>query len=323
MSHAIQMRQTGGPEVLKWTAIDVGEPGSGQVRLSQAAAGLNYIDVYHRTGYYPQPLPFIPGLEGAGTVDAVAQDVRGLKVGDRVAYAGPTGGYSEARLIEADRLVRLPEGISFEQAAAMMLQGMTAQMLVRQVYPVKADDLILVHAAAGGTGLILCQWAAALGATVIGTVSTEAKAELAHAHGCSHTILYTKQDFVAEVSRISGGEKLPVVFDSVGKDTFLRSLDCLRPRGLMVTFGQASGPIEPIAPVLLSQKGSLFLTRPLLFHYIERRDALEASANELFEVVASGRVRIKVNQRFALKDAAEAHKALEARATSGSTILTI
>src|ERR1700720_3589427 len=322
MPHAIQIRQAGGPEVLNWTAVDVGEPGSGQVRLRQAAAGLNYIDVYHRTGYYPQPLPFIPGLEGAGTVEAVAQDVRGLKVGDRVAYAGPTGGYSEVRLIEADRLVRLPDATSFDQAAAMMLQGMTAQVLIRQVYPVKAD-LILVHAAAGGTGLILCQWAAALGATVIGTVSTEAKAELAHAHGCKHAILYSKQDFVAEVSRISGGEKLPVVFDSVGKDTFLRSLDCLRSRGLMVAFGQASGPIDPIAPVLLSQKGSLFLTRPILCHYIARREALEASASELFEVVASGNVRIHVNQRFALKDAADAHKALEARATYGSTILTI
>jgi NADPH2:quinone reductase len=323
MPHAIQIRQTGGPEVLNWTAVDVGEPGTGQVRLRQAAAGLNYVDVYHRTGYYPQPLPLIPGLEGAGTVEAVAPDVRSLKVGDRVAYAGPTGGYSEARLIEADRLVKLPEAISFDQAAAMMLQGMTAQMLIRQVYPLNAGDLILVHAAAGGTGLILCQWAAALGATVIGTVSTEAKAEFARAHGCNHTILYTKQDFVAEVSRISSGEKLPVVFDSVGKDTFMRSLDCLRPRGLMVTFGQASGPIDPIAPVLLSQKGSLFLTRPLLFDYIERRDALEAAANELFEVVTSGKVRINVNQRFALKDAADAHKALEARATSGSTILTI
>src|SRR4029077_12410306 len=323
MPHAIQIRQTGGPEVLNWTAVDVGEPGSGQVRLRQAAAGLNYIDVYHRTGYYPQPLPFLPGLEGAGTVEAVAHDVRGLKVGDRVAYAGPIGGYSEVRLIEADRLVKLPDAISFHQAAAMMLQGMTAQVLIRQVYPVKAGALTLVQAAPGGPGLILCQWAAALGATVIGTVSTEAKAEIAHAHGCSHTILYTRQDFVAEVSCISGGEKLPVVFDSVGKDTFLRSLDCLRPRGLMVTFGQASGPIDPIAPVLLSQKGSLFLTRPFLFHYIERRDALEASANELFEVVASGKVRINVNQRFALKDAADAHKALEARATSGSTILTI
>src|SRR5438105_9711248 len=256
MSHAIQIRQTGGPEVLNWTPIEVGQPGSGQVRLRQAAAGLNYIDVYHRTGYYPQPLPFVPGLEGAGTVEAIGQDVRGLKVGDRVAYAGPTGGYSEVRLIEADRLVRVPEAISFDPAPAMMLEGSTAQVLIRQVYPVKAGDLILVHAAAGGTGLVLCQWAAALGATVIGTVSTEAKAEIARAHGCSHTILYTKQNFVAEVSRISGGEKLPVVFDSVGKDTFLRSLDCLRPRGLMVTLGQASGPIDPIAPVLLSHEGA-------------------------------------------------------------------
>jgi NADPH:quinone reductase len=323
MPHAIQIRQTGGAEVLHWTAVDVGEPGPGQVRLRQVAAGLNYIDVYHRSGYYPQPVPFIPGVEGAGTVEAVASDVRGLKVGDRVAYAGPIGGYCEVRLIQADRLLKLPETISFDQAAAMMLQGMTAQVLIRQVYPVKAGELILVHAAAGGMGLILCQWASALGATVIGTVSTEAKAELAHVHGCRHTILYTKQDFVAEVSRISRGEKLPVVFDSVGKDTFLRSLDCLRSRGLMVTFGQASGPIDPIAPVLLSQKGSLFLTRPLLLHYIQQRHALEACANELFEVVASGKVRINVNQRFALRDAADAQKALEARATTGSTILTI
>jgi NADPH:quinone reductase len=323
MPQAIQIRQTGGAEVLHWTAVDVGEPGPGQVRLRQVAAGLNYIDVYHRSGYYPQPVPFIPGVEGAGTVEAVGPDVRGLKVGDRVAYAGPIGGYSEVRLIQADRLLKLPDTISFDQAAAMMLQGMTAQVLVRQVYPVKAGEAILVHAAAGGVGLILSQWASALGATVIGTVSTEAKAELAHAHGCRHTILYTKQDFVAEVSRISRGEKLPVVFDSVGKDTFLRSLDCLRSRGLMVTFGQASGPIDPIAPVLLSEKGSLFLTRPLLLHYIQQRHALESCANELFEVVASGKVRINVNQRFALRRAADAHKALEARATSGSTILTI
>lgn len=323
MPHAIKIRQTGGPEVLAWESIEVDDPGPGQVRLRQVIAGLNYIDVYHRTGYYPQPLPFIPGLEGAGTVEAVGEGVQNLKVRDRVAYAGPLGGYSEIRLIAADRLVKLPDAISFEQAAAMMLQGMTAQVLIRQVYPVKAGDVILVHAAAGGTGLIVCQWAAALGATVIGTVSTDAKAELARSHGCSHTILYSKQDFVAEVSRITGGEKLPVVFDSVGKDTFLRSLDCLRPRGLMVTFGQASGPVDPIAPVVLSQKGSLFLTRPFLFHYIERRDALETSAKELFEAVATGQVRININQRFALKDAADAHKALESRDTSGSTILTI
>jgi len=256
-------------------------------------------------------------------VEAVGEGVNDLRSGDRVAYAGPPGGYAEVRLVAADRLVRLPEAISLEQAAAMMLQGMTAQVLLRQIYPVKAGDVILVHAAAGGTGLILCQWASALGATVIGTVSTEAKAELACAHGCSHAILYSKEDFVSEVSRLTSGEKLPVVFDSVGNDTFLRSLDCLRPKGLMVSFGQASGPIAPIAPVLLSQKGSLFLTRPFLFHYIETRGALESSANDLFDVVANGKVRIDVHQRFALKDAGEAHKALEARATSGSTILTI
>lgn len=323
MPYAIQIHATGGPEVLHWTEVEIGEPGPGQARVRQAAAGLNYIDVYHRTGDYPQPLPFIPGLEGAGVVEAVGDGVDNVRPGDRVAYAGPSGGYSELRLIAADTLVRLPDSISFEQAAAMMLQGMTAQVLLRQVRPVKGGDVILVHAAAGGTGLILCQWASALGATVIGTVSTEAKAELAHAHGCTHTILYTKEDFVSEVSRLTGGEKLPVVFDAVGKDTFVRSLDCLRPKGMMVTFGQASGPIEPIAPALLSQKGSLFLTRPFLFHYIDTRDAREACANDLFDVVASGKVRINVHQRFALKDAAEAHRALEARATSGSTILTI
>jgi NADPH:quinone reductase len=323
MPHAVRIHRTGGPEVLTFEEIPVGEPGPAEARLRQAAIGLNYIDVYHRTGYYPQPLPFTPGLEGAGTVEAVGRDVEKLKIGDRVAYAGPPGGYSDVRLIAADRLVKLPDSISFDQAAAMMLQGMTAQVLIRQVYPVKAGDVILVHAAAGGTGLILCQWAAALGATVIGTVSTDAKAELARSHGCSHTILYSKQDFVTEVSRITGGEKLPVVFDSVGKDTFLRSLDCLRPRGLMVTFGQASGPVDPIAPVVLSQKGSLFLTRPFLFHYIEQRDTLETSAKELFDVVATNQVRININQRFALKDAADAHKALESRGTSGSTILTI
>lgn len=323
MSKAIRIHRTGGPEVLNFEQDDVGEPGAGEVRLRQAAVGVNYIDVYHRTGYYPQPLPFTPGLEGAGTVEALGTGVAGLKVGDRLAYAGPPGGYSDVRLIAADKLVKLPDSISFEQAAAMMLQGMTAQVLVRQVYPVKAGETILVHAAAGGTGSIICQWAAALGATVIGTVSTEAKAEAARAHGCSHTILYSKEDFVAEVARITDGKKLPVVFDSVGKDTFLRSLDCLRPRGLMVTFGQASGPVDPIAPVVLSQKGSLFLTRPFLFHYIAERGALEASANELFAMVAAGKVRIQVNQRFALKDAADAHRALEGRTTSGATILTV
>ena len=321
MANAVRIHRTGGPEVLSLEEVSLGEPASGEVRLRQAAIGLNYIDVYHRTGFYAQPLPFTPGLEGAGTVEAVGADVTELKPGDRVAYAGPIGGYADVRLIAADRLVKLPEAISFEQAAAMMLQGMTAQVLIRQVYPLQAGETILVHAAAGGTGLLLCQWAAALGATVIGTVSTEAKAELALAHGCSHIIYYSKVDFAAEVLRITGGEKLPVVFDAVGRDTFLRSLDCLQRRGLMVTFGQASGSVAPFEPVLLSQKGSLFLTRPFLFHYIERRDELNAAANELFEVVAAGKVKIRVNQRFALKDAAEAHRAMEARTTSGSTIL--
>jgi NADPH:quinone reductase len=303
--------------------VEVGEPGPGEVRLRQRAAGLNFIDVYHRTGLYPQPLPFTPGVEGAGVVESVGADVDNVKVGDRVAYAGPIGGYAEVRLIDADRLVKLPDGIGFDEAAAMMLQGMTARMLLRSVYPVSAGDMILVHAAAGGVGLLLCQWAAALGAIVIGTVSTDDKAELARQHGCQHPIVYTRQDFVAEVDRISGGAKLPVVYDSVGRDTFLKSLDCLRPRGLMVSFGQSSGTVEPFSPNLLAQKGSLFLTRPTLFSYIASRAELEASAAELFEVVGSGQVLVEVKQRFALAAAADAHRALEARATSGSTILTV
>ncbi len=323
MPKAIRVHEVGGPDVLRWEEVQVGEPGAGQVRIKQAAAGLNFIDVYHRTGLYPQPLPFTPGVEGAGTVEAVGDGVEGLKAGDRVAYAGPIGGYAEERLIDADRLVKLPDAISFEQAAAMMLQGMTARMLLRAVYEVKSGDTILVHAAAGGVGLILCQWASALGATVIGTVSTEKKAELARAHGCAHPILYTKQDFVAEVDKLTAGEKLPVVYDSVGKSTFLKSLDCLKPRGLMVSFGNASGPVDPISPLILSQKGSLFLTRPTLFHYIATRPELEQSANELFEIVGSGKVKIEVKQRFPLRDAAEAHRAVEARETSGSTVLIV
>jgi NADPH:quinone reductase len=322
MPYAICIRRTGGPEVLSREKVTVGDPEPGQVRLRQAAAGVNYIDIYHRIGLYPQTFPFIPGLEGAGTVEAIGEDVANVKVGDRVAYAGPVGGYSEVRLIDAQRLVKLPDTISFEQAAAMMLQGMTARVLMREVYRVKAGDTILVHAAAGGVGLILCQWAASLGATVIGTVSTEAKAELARAHGCDHTILYTRLDFVAEVARLTAGKKLPVVFDSVGKDTFLRSLDCLQQRGLMVSFGQSSGPIDPIAPVLLAQKGSLTLTRPFLFHYIEKRYELETTARDLFEAVAGGTIKIRVNQRYPLRDAAAAHVALETRSTTGSTILT-
>jgi NADPH2:quinone reductase len=323
MPYAIRVHEAGGPEVLQWEEVDAGGPGPGQVRIRQEAAGLNFIDVYHRTGLYKQSLPFTPGVEGAGLVEAVGPGVTDVNPGDRVAYAGPIGGYAEERLIDADRVVKLPDGISSEQAAGMMLQGMTARMLLRAVYRVREGDMILVQAAAGGVGLIMCQWASALGATVIGTVSTEEKAELARAHGCAHPIVYTRQDFVEEVNRITAGTKLPVVYDSVGRDTFLRSLDCLRPRGLMVSFGNASGPVEPMSPLLLSQKGSLYLTRPTLFQYIATRAELEQSAAELFEMVTSGKVKIEVKQRFPLKDAAEAHRALEARKTTGSTVLTI
>jgi len=323
MPHAIRIHQTGKPDVLKWEEVKVGDPGPGQVKLRQDAAGLNFIDVYHRTGLYKQDMPFTPGVEGAGVVESVGADVTHVKKGDRVAYAGPIGGYAEERLIDADRLVKLPKGISCEQAAAMMLQGMTAQMLLRSVFPVHEGDPILIHAAAGGVGLIMCQWAAALGATVIGTVGTEEKAELARAHGCTHPIVYSKQNFVAEVNKITDGQKLPVVYDSVGRDTFLKSLDCLKVRGLMVSFGNASGPPKPIAPTLLAQKGSLYLTRPTLFNYVATREQLEHSAGELFEMVESGKVKVEIKQRFPLKDAAEAHRALQERKTTGSTILSI
>jgi len=323
MPYAIRVHETGGPDVLQWEPVKIGEPGPGQIRLRQEAAGLNFIDVYHRTGLYPLPLPFTPGVEGAGVVEAVGPDVTNLSIGDRVAYGGPIGGYAEVRLIDADRVVKLPDAISPEQAAAMMLQGMTAHMLLRKVFDVKAGDTILVHAAAGGVGLILCQWAKALGATVIGTVGSDEKAALATAHGCDHPIVYTREDFVAEVDRITNGAKLPVVYDGVGRDTFMKSLDCLRPRGLMVSYGNASGAVDPVSPNLLAQKGSLFLTRPTLYNYTLDRSDLEQAATELFEMVTSGKVRIEIKQRFPLKDAAEAHRALEARKTSGSTILTI
>jgi NADPH:quinone reductase len=323
MPHAIRVHQTGGPEVLKWEEVDVGEPGSGQVRLRQESAGLNFIDVYHRSGLYKQELPFTPGVEGAGIVDALGPNVTNVRVGDRVAYAGPIGGYAEERLIAADKLVKLPESIPTEQAAAMMLQGLTAEMLLRRVYRVKAGETILVQAAAGGVGLILCQWAKAIGATVIGTVGSDEKAELARAHGCDYPIVYTRQDFVAEVKRITDGRKLPVVYDGVGRDTFMKSLDCLHRRGMMVSYGNASGPVDPFPATLLAQKGSLFLTRPTLFDYVVTRDELEQASAELFAVIESGKVKIEVKQRFPLKDAAEAHRALESRRTSGSTVLTI
>ncbi|HET9812712.1 MAG TPA: quinone oxidoreductase [Sphingomicrobium sp.] len=323
MPHAIRIHKTGGPGVLQWENVEVGEPGPGQIKLRQQAAGLNFIDVYHRSGLYKQDLPFTPGVEGAGVVEAVGPEVDHVSPGDRVAYAGPLGGYAEERLIDADRVVKLPDSIDAEQAAAMMLQGMTAQMLLRSVFPVAEGDTILIHAAAGGVGLMMCQWASALGATVIGTVGTEEKAELARAHGCAHPIVYSRQDFVAEVQRITDGEKLPVVYDSVGRDTFLKSLDCVKVRGLMVSFGNASGPPEPIPPNLLAQKGSIYLTRPTLYNYVTSRQQLEQSAGELFEIVGSGKVKVEVQQRFALQDAAEAHRALQERKTTGSTILTI
>ena len=323
MPHAIRVHGTGGPEVLKWEEVEIGEPGPGQVLIRQEAAGLNFIDVYHRTGLYKQDLPFTPGVEGAGIVEAIGPDVSNVKVGDRVAYAGPVGGYAEQRLIAADRLVKLPDAISSEHAAAMMLQGLTVEMLIRRVYAVKPGDTILVHAAAGGVGLILCQWAHALGATVIGTVGSDEKAELARAHGCDHPIVYTRQDFAAEVERITGGMKVPVVYDGVGRDTFMKSLDCLARRGMMVSFGNASGPVDPFEASVLAVKGSLFLTRPTLYDYVITREELEQAAAELFQVIQSGKVKVEVKQRFALKDAAEAHRALEARKTSGSTVLTI
>jgi NADPH2:quinone reductase len=323
MTKAIRVHQPGGPEVLQWEDVEVGEPGPGEVRLRQEAAGLNFIDVYHRTGLYPLPLPFTPGVEGAGIIEAVGPGVTDLKPGDRVAYGMPAGGYAEVRLIAADRLVKVPDAIPLEQAAAMMLQGMTAHMLLRQVYRVQPGDTILIHAAAGGVGLIACQWAKALGATVIGTVGSDEKAELARAHGCDHPIVYTRQHFVAEVERLTGGAKLPVVYDSVGKDTFFPSLDCLRPRGLMVSFGNSSGTPEPFDTAVLAHKGSLYLTRPALFTYTLRREDLELAARELFDVVTSGKVRIEVKQRYPLSDAAEAHRALEERRTSGSTVLTV
>ena len=323
MPHAIRVHEVGGPNVLRWEEVEVGDPGPGQVRLRQEAAGLNFIDVYHRTGLYKQDMPFTPGVEGAGIVEATGPGVTAVSVGDRVAYGGPLGGYAEVRLIDAEKVVKLPDAISSEEAAAMMLQGMTAHMLLRQVYAVKPGDTILIHAAAGGVGLIVCQWAKALGATVIGTVGSEEKAELARAHGCDHPIIYTKADFVAEVGRITEGAKVPVVYDSVGKDTFLKSLDCLQPRGMMVSFGNASGAPDPMAPNLLAQKGSLFLTRPTLYNYTSTRAELESAAAELFEMVASGKVKVEVKQHFPLCDAAEAHRALEARKTSGSTVLIV
>ena len=323
MTKAIRIHKTGGPEVLKWEEVEVGEPGEGEIRVRHTAIGLNYIDVYFRTGLYPGPdLPFSLGLEAAGVVEKVGPGVENLTEGDRIAYAAPPiGAYSEVRVMPARKAVKLPDGIEDAQAAAMMLQGMTAEYLLRRCYPVKKDQTILFHAAAGGVGLIACQWAKHLGATVIGTVGSEEKAKLAKSHGCDYTILYNSEDFVARVKEITDGKGLPVVYDGVGKTTFLKSLDCLEPRGMMVSYGQASGAIEPFNIGILSQKGSLYLTRPTLMTYTASREDTVESSSALFEVVKKGAVKIEVNQTFALKDAADAHRALEGRKTTGSTVL--
>lgn len=322
MNHAIRIHAHGGPENLVWDEVPVPTPKPDEALVRQEAVGLNYIDVYFRTGLYKVPqLPMTLGMEGAGVVEAVGSEVTNVKPGDRVAYAMALGAYAEARTIKADRLVKLPEAIDFQTGASMMLQGMTAQYLLRRTYPVKAGDTILVHAAAGGVGLILCQWAKALGCTVIGTVSTPEKAELARANGADHTLIAGKDDLPARVKEITGGAMLPVVYDSVGKETFMASLDCLAPFGTMVSYGNASGAVPPFDIAILAAKGSLFLTRPTLATYTARHDDLVATAADLFAAVQSGAVKIRINQTYPLKDAAEAHRALEGRKTTGSTVL--
>jgi NADPH2:quinone reductase len=322
MPHAIRIHETGGPEVMVWEEVDVGDPGPGQVRLRQTAVGLNFIDVYHRTGLYPLPeLPAVLGREAAGEVDAVGAGVSGLAVGDRVAYPIVAGSYCEMRLIDANAIVPLPDSISDQQAAAVMLKGMTVQYLLRRTYRVAEGDTILFHAASGGVGLIACQWAKHLGATVIGTVGSDEKADLARAHGCDHPVVYTRENLVERVRELTGGQGVPVVYDSVGRATFEDSLDCLKPMGLMVSFGQSSGAIPPIDLQILAHKGSLFLTRPTLMTYAARRDEMLAGARELFDVIERGAVKIEIGQTYALRDAAQAHRDLEARRTTGSTVL--
>lgn len=322
MVQAIQVSECGGPEVLEWVDVAQPQPGPGEALVRHKAIGLNFIDVYFRSGLYQAPnMPFIPGNEGAGDVIAVGEGVTEVAVGDRVAYAATIGAYTVERVLAADRLVKIPETISYETAAAMMLKGMTAQYLLRRTYKVQPGDKILIHAAAGGVGLIACQWANHLGATVIGTVGSEEKAELARAHGAHHTINYRTENFVERVKELTGGEGVAVVYDSVGKDTFPGSLDCLKPLGLWALFGQSSGPVPPVDLSILNQKGSLFATRPTLFAYVAKRADLVATANELFDVVGKGIVKIEINQTYALKEAAQAHRDLEGRKTTGTTIL--
>ena len=323
MPKAIRVHESGGPEVLQWQETEVGDPGPGEVLLRHTAIGLNFIDVYFRAGLYTGPeFPFTPGMEAAGVVEAAGSDVKDVKPGDRVAYATPpVGAYAERRLLPADRVVPIPDGIDDTRAAAMMLKGMTAQYLLRRTYHVQPGDTILIHAAAGGVGLIACQWADHLGATVIGTVSSQEKAELAAAHGCHHPIVYTRENFVERVMSLTHGQGVHVVYDSVGKDTFMESLGCVRQRGIMVSFGQSSGMVAPLDVTLLSTKGSLFLTRPTLMHYTDTREELVQTAHELMDLVKKGVIRVEVNQEFPLKDAASAHRALEERRTTGSTVL--
>ncbi|BEV52386.1 MULTISPECIES: quinone oxidoreductase [Burkholderia] len=322
MPKAIRYDQPGGPDVMKWVDVEVGAPKAGEVRIRQHAVGLNYIDVYFRTGLYPQQLPAGLGMEAAGEVTAVGDGVTAFKAGDRVAYVGqPPGAYAQERVMPAERVVKLPDGISYDDAASVMLQGLTAHYLLRRTYPVKAGDTILIHAAAGGVGLLVCQWAKALGATVIGTVGSDEKAELAKAHGCDHPIVYTRENFTQRVKEITNGAGVPVVYDSIGKDTYIGSLDSLAPLGYFVSFGNASGPLPPIDSKEFSSRGSLFFTRPTLFSYIAKRADLEAAAAELFDVILSGKVKTSINQRYPLAEVGRAHADLEARKTTGSTIL--
>jgi NADPH2:quinone reductase len=323
MARAIQIKKQGAASVMKWVDVQVGKPKRGQILINQSHVGLNYIDVYHRSGLYPLDMPHGIGMEAAGTVEAVGHNVRGIRVGDRVAYAaGPPGSYAETRIMPADRVVKLPTWISNEQAAAMLLQGMTTEYLIRRTHKVKKGDTVLFHAAAGGVGLIACQWLKQLGATVIGTVGSPAKAKLAKSHGCDHVINYNKQDFVKRVKSITKGVGVPVVYDSVGKSTYHGSLDCLSPLGMFVSFGNASGPIPAVDAGMLSQKGSLFFTRPTMMTYTASSKDLQASARALFAAVKNG-VKIEVNQRYAMKDAVQAHRDLEARKTTGSTIFEV
>jgi NADPH2:quinone reductase len=322
MTKAIRFDKAGGPEVMKWVDVDVGEPGKGEIRVKHHAVGLNFIDVYFRTGLYPMPLPGGLGMEAAGEVTAVGEGVTRFAPGDRVAYASrPPGAYAQERVMSAEYVVALPDAIGYEDAASIMLQGLTAQYLLRRTYRVKAGDTVLIHAAAGGVGMLACQWAKALGATVIGTVGSDEKAEIATAHGCDHTIVYTRENFTKRVREITNGAGVPVVYDSIGKDTFTASLDCLAPLGMFVSFGNASGPLPAIDSSEFAGRGSLFFTRPTLFTYIAKRNDYEAMSTELFDVLVSGKVKTSINQRYALSDVGRAHADLEGRRTTGSTVL--